>query len=37
MTFFMHGGNRAPRLMSADDEGPSIGLTEGCTDIRGQP
>ena len=28
-TFFIHGGNRAPRLINAEDEGPSIGLTTG--------
>ena len=27
---FMQGGNRAPKLIKALDEGPSIGLTVGC-------
>jgi hypothetical protein len=29
LTSFMQGGNRAPRLISALEEGPSIGLTTG--------
>lgn len=33
-TFFIHGGNRAPRLIKALPEGPSIGLIYGCIDMR---
>ena len=29
LTSFIQGGNRAPRLMSADEDGPSIGFTTG--------
>jgi hypothetical protein len=33
-TFFMHGGKRAPTLINALPDGPSIGLTAGYTQIR---
>jgi len=29
VTGFMHGGNRAPKLINASSDGPSIGLTTG--------
>ena len=33
-TFFMQGGKRAPRLIKALPDGPSIGLMYGYTDMR---
>lgn len=33
-TVFMHGGKRAPTRISALPEGPNIGLTTGCSQIR---
>jgi hypothetical protein len=34
VTFFMHGGKRAPTRISALPEGPNIGLTTGYIQIR---